>query len=99
MLWNLGLSLSLWLDLWEQNRWWRWQREWLVGHDVVFSFHRVACSVYWLWLERSCSELDWLSLDIFSSSLNRDSFLIQVELDVQMVEDLVVNCLVVTPDA
>ena len=55
--------------------------------------------MYWLWLERSCSELDWLSLDIFSSSLDRDSVLVQVELDVQMVEDLVVNCLVVAPDA
>ena len=52
-----------------------------------------------LWLERSCCKLDWLSLDIFGSSLNRDSVLIEVELDVQMVEDLVVNCLVVAPDA
>ena len=93
MLWDLGLSR------WEYRRLWSRQSEWLISHDIVFSFHLVASGMHRLWLKRSCCELDWLSFNIFRCCLNRDSVLIQVELDVQMVEDLVVYCLVVTPDA
>ena len=77
---------------------WSWKREWLVGHDIVFTLHLVPCRMHRFWQQGSCGEFDWLALDVFSSRLNVDSVLVEVEFDVKVVEDFIVYRLSVAPD-
>ena len=110
---QVWLDLWLWSILWLRSKLWLWGNLrlwhwlwclWKMHRDIVLSFNLVVLDVdrlrcgWAFWFEWSNCLLDWCPFDIFCGSLNHDLLIFHVELDVEMAEHLVVNCLVVIPD-